>query len=138
MKIAGFENLEIKNADKVTQIFKAILEAENKVDQDKEHFWTVGLNQRNGIKYIELVTLGTLNASLVHPREVFRMAIFEGIAALIIVHNHPSGNIDPSDDDLTIIQKLKKAGEIIGIKIMDSIIVTIKGNNFSWVDKGLF
>lgn len=137
MKIDGFENWEVKNADKVAQIFKAILEAENKIDQDKEHFWTIGLNQRNGIKYIELVSLGTLNASLVHPREVSRMAILEAIGGLIIVHNHPSGDPDPSEDDLTIIQRLKKAGEIIGIKILDSIIVTIKGKNFSWVEKGL-
>lgn len=137
MKIDGFENWEVKNADKVTQIFKAILEAENHVDQDKEHFWTVGLNQRNGIKYIELVSLGTLNAALVHPREVFRMAIFEGIGGLIIVHNHPSGSPEPSEDDLTIVQRLKKAGEIIGIKIMDSVIMTRDSQYYSWAEKGL-
>jgi DNA repair protein RadC len=138
MKIDGFENWEVKNADKVTQIFKAILEAENHVDQDKEHFWTVGLNQRNGIKYIELVSLGTLNAALVHPREVFRMAIFEGIGGLIIVHNHPSKNPEPSDDDLTIAKKLQMAGEIIGIKVMDSIIMTISGKYYSWKENGIF
>jgi len=137
MKIDGFENQEIKDPQKVTMIFRAILETENKIDQEKEHFWTVGLNARNGIKYIELVSLGTLNASLVHPREVFRMAILEGIGSLIIVHNHPSGDPDPSEDDLTIIQRLKKAGEIIGIKITDSIIVTLNGKHYSWQEKGL-
>ena len=137
MKIDGFENLRLDNPIKVTEIFRSILGSENKIDQGKEHFWTIGLNQRNGIKYIELVSLGTLNASLVHPREVFRMAIFEGIGALIIVHNHPSGDSDPSEDDLTIIKRLQKAGEIVGIKILDSVIITMVGPSFSWQNKGL-
>jgi len=137
MKIDGFENQRVTTPIKVIRIFQAILELENKIDQDKEHFWTIGLNQRNVIKYIELVSLGTLNASLVHPREVFRMAIFEGIGSLIIVHNHPSGDPEPSEDDLTIIQRLKQAGEIIGIKIIDSIILTNAGKSFSWQVKKL-
>jgi len=136
MKIKGYSKNKIKNAQAVAEIFRAILNAENQIDQDKEHFWTVGLNQNNGIKYIELVSLGTLNASLVHPREVFRMAIFEGTAALLLVHNHPSGNPIASEDDHKIVRQISEAGKIIGIKIMDSIIVA-GDQHFSWQEQGL-
>lgn len=136
MKINGYSKKQISDPEDIAKIFQAILKAENEIDQDKEHFWTIGLNVRNGIKYIELVSLGTLNASLVHPREVFRMAIFEGIAQIILIHNHPSGDIDPSEDDLGIIRRIIEAGKIIGITVTDSIIIT-GDQYFSWKQKGL-
>lgn len=137
MKIKGYSKKQITNPEDISKIFQAILKAENEIDQDKEHFWTIGLNVRNGIKYIELVSLGTLNASLVHPREVYRMAIFEGIAQIILIHNHPSGDIEPSEDDLSIVRRIIEAGKIIGITVTDSIIIT-DNQYFSWKEKGLF
>ena len=136
MKIKGYSKKQISAPEDTAKIFQAILKAENEIDQDKEHFWTIGLNMRNGIKYIELVSLGTLNAALVHPREVFRMAIFEGIAQIILIHNHPSENIDPSEDDLAIIRRIVEAGKIIGITVTDSLIIT-ENQFFSWKEKGL-
>ena len=136
MKIKGYCREKVTKPDRVAEIFRAILAAEDQIDQDKEHFWTVGLNQNNGIKYIELVSLGTLNASLVHPREVFRMAILEATAAILLVHNHPSGNPNASDDDLKVVKRISEAGAIIGIKLMDSIIVA--GDQYlSWQEAGL-
>ena len=136
MKIKGYCREKITKPDRVAEIFRAILAAEDQIDQDKEHFWTVGLNQNNGIKYVELVSLGTLNASLVHPREVFRMAILEATAAILLVHNHPSGNQNASDDDLKVVKRISEAGAIIGIKLMDSIIVA--GDQYlSWQEAGL-
>jgi len=136
MKIKGYCREKVTKPDRVAEIFRAILAAEDQIDQDKEHFWTVGLNQNNGIKYIELVSLGTLNASLVHPREVFRMAILEATAAILLVHNHPSGNPNASDDDLKVVKRISEAGAIIGIKLMDSIIVA--GDQYlSWQESGL-
>ncbi len=136
MEIKGYENQLLKDPKTTVEIFRAILKTENKIDRDKEHFWTVGLNQANKIKYIELVSLGTLNASLIHPREVFRMAIFEAIGAIILIHNHPSMSITPSEDDLKTVQRLVEAGKIIGINVLDSIIVT-EDDFFSWREKGL-
>jgi len=136
MKIKGYSKKQISAPEDTAKIFQAILKAENEIDQDKEHFWTIGLNMRNGIKYIELVSLGTLNAALVHPREVFRMAIFEGIAQIILIHNHPSEDIDPSEDDLAIVRRLIEAGKIIGITVTDSLIIT-ENQFFSWKEKGL-
>jgi DNA repair protein RadC len=136
MKIKGHKNKEVRNPGLIAEIFQAILKAENEIDQDKEHFWAVGLDVRNRIKYIELVSLGTLNASLVHPREVFRMAIFEATGSIMVIHNHPSGCLDPSDDDLSIVKRLIDAGKIIEINVLDSLIIG-EEDYFSWKEKGL-
>jgi DNA repair protein RadC len=83
-----------------------------------------------------IVSQGTLNASVVHPREVFRIAITESAASVILLHNHPSGNIEPSKEDLEITKKLVDAGNMIDIKVLDHII--IGGDNFtSFAKRGL-
>ena len=107
----------------IAEIFKAVLNAESDCDRDKEHFWIVGTNTRNNIKYIELVSLGTLNAALVHPREVFRMAILQASSSIITVHNHPSGDPEPSEEDIKLTRRLCEAGRILGIETLDHIIV---------------
>ena len=93
-------------------------------DQLKEHFWAVGVNARNTIQYIELVSLGTLNASLVHPRESFRLAIQKSVACIFFVHNHPSGDAEPSAEDRAVTRRLKEAGEILGIQVVDHLVIT--------------
>jgi len=114
---------QITSPEKVAEIMKAVLSSESQIDQDKEHSWTLGLTTKNRIKYIELVTLGLLNRNLVHPREVFRLAIMEGVRSIIFVHNHPSGDIDPSTEDVETTKKLKEAGKIIGISLLDHVII---------------
>ena len=89
----------------------------------KEHFIILLLNSKNVILKHEIVSVGILDASLVHPREVFRPAIKEGCFAIILVHNHPSGDPSPSDDDLAVTHKLLEASEIMNIKILDHVIV---------------
>ena len=126
----------LTSPEEVYKILKSVLEVENKVDQDKEHFWSIGLNSRNDIKYVELVSLGTLNANLVHPREVFRMAVMKGVASILIAHNHPSGDPNPSEDDLAITARLIKSGKILGIDVVDHIIITNK-QFISFKEKGL-
>lgn len=98
-------------------------------DLKKEHFIAVFLDSKNKIIKDEVISVGTLNASLVHPREVFKAAIKESANAIILVHNHPSGDCEPSFEDYSITKKLKEAGELINVKFLDHIIVT--GNN--WV-----
>lgn len=92
-------------------------------DKKKEHFYALLLDSKNRIIKEELISVGTLNSSLVHPREVFKAAIKESANAIILVHNHPSGNPAPSEDDLKIIEILKKASKLIRIKIMDHVII---------------
>lgn len=108
----------------IADLFQGILAAEDEIDREKEHFWVLGLETNRTIKYAELVTLGILNYSIVHPREVFRLAIMKGVDAIVIVHNHPSGGNGFSGEDLIITQKLIQTGDIIGIKVLDHVLIT--------------
>ncbi|OJV93812.1 MAG: hypothetical protein BGO39_15705 [Chloroflexi bacterium 54-19] len=92
------------------------------LEQDKEHFYVIYLNSRLKIIAVEINSIGTVNASIVHPREVFRRAIIENSVQLIVAHNHPSEDCAPSEADIQITQRLQKAGEIVGIEIIDHII----------------
>lgn len=102
----------------------------------KEHFIAIYLDTRNQEIHREIISIGTLNASLVHPREVFEPAIRNLAASVILVHNHPSGTLQPSINDNLLTLKLKDAGNIVGIEIKDHIIVSNVGY-LSYKEKGL-
>ena len=93
----------------------------------KEHFVTFHLNARNQVIARETVSIGSLNASIVHPREVYEPAVRNSAASIILVHNHPSGETDPSDDDLALTRRLVQVGDLLGIAIVDHIIVGRRG-----------
>jgi len=105
-------------------VFLDLLVLEDKIDQEKEHFYVMHLDIRSRVTLVELVSMGTLNASLVHPRETFRRAIIAGSANIIVAHNHPSGDIEPSDEDTKTTKLLFEAGNILGIKLFDHVILT--------------
>lgn len=90
---------------------------------DREHFVVLHLDGKNSIIAKETVSIGSLNQAIVHPREVFKAAVHNGSAALILIHNHPSGDPTPSPEDRGITQRLRAAGEIIGIKVLDHIVI---------------
>lgn len=92
-------------------------------DRRSEVFVLLVLDSRNGVKHESEVTAGTLNASLVHPREVYKCAIDHLAASIIVVHNHPSGNPEPSREDIEITRQLVEAGKIIGIPLHDHIVI---------------
>ena len=92
-------------------------------DETKEHLFVLHLNTKNQIIKNELVSIGTLNAALIHPREVFKSAIRESAHAIILVHNHPSGDVEPSNADKQVTDLLKQASAIIQIELLDHIIV---------------
>jgi DNA repair protein RadC len=93
------------------------------VGADREYFVTLFLDVKNNVTGINTVSIGTLSASIVHPREVFKAAILANAAKIIIAHNHPSGDILPSSDDIETTRRMAKAGEIIGIPVVDSFIL---------------
>ena len=93
----------------------------------REHFVGLYLNARGRLLVRETVSVGSLNASIVHPREVFEPALRHGAAGLVAVHNHPSGETDPSEDDLAVTRRLIEAGEILGIRLLDHVIVGVGG-----------
>jgi len=90
----------------------------------KEHFYVVSLDTRNNFIGLDEISVGTLTASLVHPREAFESAIKRHAAHIIIAHNHPSGETEPSEDDLKITRRLVEAGKIMGIEVLDHLIFT--------------
>lgn len=104
--------------------------------EDREHFMIIMLNTKHRVIAKKVISIGHLNASLVHPREMFKEAIRRSSAAVILVHNHPSGDLTPSKDDLATTERLKEVGEILGIEVLDHIIV---GDNryLSFREQGL-
>lgn len=90
---------------------------------DKEHFNIIVLNTKNHVLGIDNISVGSLNASLVHPRELFKKAILRSAAGIILVHNHPSGDPQPSEEDKLVTCRMAEAGEIIGIEVLDHIII---------------
>lgn len=107
----------------LARIAYSVLNAEIQIDQEKEHVWAVGLDTKLKVKYVELVTLGTLDASLVHPREVFRLAVMKACSAIALIHNHPTGDTTPSFQDLEVTKRIVKAGNVLGIKLLDHVII---------------
>ena len=91
-------------------------------DYNKEHFFVIMLDARNRPIGVYVVSIGTLNACLVHPREVFKRAIQRNCASIIIGHNHPSGGTEPSEADIMLTGRITDAGKILGIELLDSII----------------
>jgi len=106
-------------------------------EKRKEHFVALLLNARNQVLHREDVSVGTLSASLVHPREVFAPAVSSAAAAVILVHNHPSGDVTPSRDDLDLTDRMVKAGQIMGIEVLDHLIIG-RQEFLSFKERGLF
>ncbi len=102
----------------------------------KEYFCVFFLDTQNKITGKEVISIGTLNASLIHPRETFRTAILKNCCSVIVAHNHPSGSLEPSDEDLAVTKRLKDAGKLLGIEVLDHVIVTAEFYA-SFRDKGL-
>jgi DNA repair protein RadC len=128
-QIPSYKSKELTDPEKVYRLVKSKLK-----DYHKEHFYIIALNSRN--HSIAEVSIGSLNASIVHPREVFAEAIKNKAASVIFVHNHPSGDPNPSEDDLEMTKRLVEAGKILGIEVTDHMIVT-KDKFFSFKNKGL-
>lgn len=124
MKVRQKVKGKIKRSADVAEIIRHIMLKWPKYEQDKEHFFTIGLLTDATIRYIDLTSVGTLNSSIVHAREVFRTAILNGCNAVIVAHNHPSENVEPSRQDKEVTEYLKNAGKIIGIDVLDHIIVS--------------
>lgn len=101
----------------------------------KEHFLALYLNARNQLVAKETVSVGTLTANLVHPREVFQLAVSHAAASVILVHNHPSGDPAPSPEDLALTRRLSAAGELMGITVLDHVIVSAR-RHVSLKDEG--
>ena len=94
---------------------------------EREYFIVVTLDSASRVIETRVISIGTLNQSLVHPREVFRPAILDNAAGIIVAHNHPSGQVEPSIEDRRVTKRLKEVGKLVGIELLDHVILTDNG-----------
>jgi len=124
-------NKKITSPDEIARMFIPILR-----DEVIEKFLVVVLGSSNKIANYKVISEGSLNSSVVHPREVFKFAVENDAASIILIHNHPSGNLEPSREDISITKKIVESGKMMDIPVFDHII--IGGNNYSsFVEKRL-
>lgn len=128
--------VEDNNLPIISSAREAVAQFQELRTAKREHLVVLYLNARNQLIHKEIISVGTLNANLVHPREVFKSAIDYLAASIIIAHNHPSGGAEPSDNDLTTTNRLKEAGKIMGIELIDHIIIT-QTNFFSLKERNM-
>ena len=105
---------------------------------DREHFVLMLLDTKNQVVGLHTVSIGDLSSSIVHPREVFKIAVLTGAASMIVAHNHPSGDTTPSPEDIAVTKRLNEAGELLGIEILDHVIIGGEIAFVSMKEKGLF
>lgn len=103
----------------------------------KEVFKVIALSTRNSVLFTETISIGSLNACAVHPRDVFRTLVKVGANACVVAHNHPSGDPAPSSDDIQLTQNLIEAGKILGISVLDHVIIGLGGRYESFKEKGI-
>ena len=123
--------IQVKSSYQVAKVFEDLLLLEVEIDREKEHFYVMHLNTKSRVKMVELVSLGSLTASVVHPRETYRRAVLAGSASIIVAHNHPSGEVEPSTEDTKTTKVLFEAGKILGIPLLDHLIFA-NGTFFSF------
>jgi DNA repair protein RadC len=127
-----YEGRKISSPSDVIKLIKPFFDC-----LDREKFLVIYLNTKNEPNAIHTVSIGSLNSSIVHPREVYKGAIMTNAAAVIFAHNHPSGNPSPSKNDKEITNRLIEAGEILGIKILDHIIIGGQENYYSFKEHNI-
>ena len=136
IKLTASNKIKIKSSDDIYPVMQKILMRENKVDRDREHFWTISLNNAHKILNIELVSMGTINKTLAEPMEVFSIPLQKRAVKIILVHNHPSGELKPSDADKDLTDKLIQVGRIMNVPVLDHLIIAEK-SYMSFKDIGL-
>ena len=127
---------KLLNADDVYSVMQEVLLREEKIDQEKEHFWIIGLATNCMLQYIELVSLGSVNATLVEPMNLFRIAVMKGSVQVILVHNHPSGELKPSEGDKDLTDRLIQVGRILNTIVVEHLIISTE-SFYSFADSGL-
>ncbi|GAA3512810.1 hypothetical protein GCM10022393_28260 [Aquimarina addita] len=136
VRLTEAQKIKILNAEDVFKITQQILLRQHKIRRNQEYFWVVGLSNDNTVLFIELISIGAANRVHVSPPDVFRMSIYKLAVKMILVHNHPSGNLNISKQDEDFTDKLLKVGKMIEIDIIDHLIIS-EDNYVSFEEKGL-
>lgn len=136
IELTDAERIKVLNSDDLYSIMQKILLRENKIDQNRQHFWVVGLENNQRILFVELISLGSVSKSLVEPMEVFSLALQKRAVKIILCHNHPTGDLKPSDEDKDITDRLIQVGLIVDTPVLDHMIISEK-SYLSFEDIGL-
>lgn len=136
IKLTQTQKIKVLNTEDLYRVMQGILLRENKIDRDKEHFWLVCLANNDRILMIELISLGSVNATIVEPMDVFSFALQKRAVKLIMVHNHPSGEMKPSLNDRELTDKMMAIGKFVKVPIIDHLIISEK-KYYSFMEEGL-
>ena len=126
----------IRNNNKLARSSQVFDAYKHLKDEAKEFFIALHLNSKNNVICQDVISIGSLNASIVHPREVFKAVLMSSAAAVVFVHNHPSGDPTPSAEDISMTNRLSEAGDLLGIRVMDHVIIG-EDRYVSLADRGL-
>ncbi|MEO9850310.1 MAG: JAB domain-containing protein [Reichenbachiella sp.] len=136
VRLAKDQKIKVLNTQDIWQVMQQVLLRENKIRRNQEHFWIVGLDNSQKILFIELIGLGAVNRVNANPPDVFRMGIYKLAVRMILVHNHPSGTLELSNDDLNFTDRMIKVGQLINIEVIDYLVITEERYK-SFADEGL-
>jgi DNA repair protein RadC len=134
--IPDAEKVQVVNSQGVFKIMHDVLLREEDIDRGREHFWIISLAHDNQILNIELISLGSMSKTIVEPTEVFSFALQKRAAKIILVHNHPSGRLIASDEDLDLTDRLVQVGKIVNCPVIDHLIITVESYT-SFADCGI-
>lgn len=135
VRLTKDDKIQVSGPSDIFEIMRKVLLRENKLGQQKEHFWVIGLAASNKISYIELVSLGSVSAAIINPLEVFSLAVQKKSPHIILVHNHPGGTLKPSKEDIGLTKNIVKGGKILHITVLDHLLITTDGY-YSFEEKG--
>lgn len=128
--VSSLNNIQVTGSDIVFKFFNNLF-----LNKKQEYFYCIYLDNKKKVIDVKLLFIGTINQSIVHPREVFKEAYLLSASAIICIHNHPSGNVEPSTEDIELTKRLSSIGYLMGIKLVDHLII---GNNqyYSFIENG--
>lgn len=136
IRLSTLPQKHISSSEDIYAVMQRILMRENRTDRDREHFWTVSLDNAHKILNIELVSMGSVTRTLVEPMEVFSIPLQKRAVKLVLIHNHPSGTLKPSEADKDVTDRLIQVGRIMQVPVLDHLIITEK-TYYSFADSGL-
>ena len=130
-KYDNLKKIKILNANNIFEYYRNIF-----IDKKQEYFYAIYLDTKNNIIKDKLLFIGTINQSLVHPREIFKEAYLLSASSIILIHNHPTGNVSPSKNDINLTKNIINVGNLLGIKVLDHIIIG-DNNYYSFIENGV-
>lgn len=137
IRLRAHQKVRIQSSADIFQLLQPILRRSSKLDRDREHLWLLCLDHSQTVRHLELLGLGTQRSVLIDPMEVYNLALLKRATSIAVVHNHPTGKLQPSRADKLVTEKLMEASRFLNIQLLDHLIISEKGF-YSFFDEGEF